>query len=299
MTGETLEQLGASIDEAFFLIGGAILLIEIAKGLVTRSMPARTFLDMVASISTQIPVLAVEVLLLVSGYLLFSIIADSFMTWTLPFDLWVILLGVLVADLVYYWEHRIAHEVRVLWTQHAVHHSSRFMNITTGIRFGPLESIWSLACHLPLVLLGFPPEVVFFGIIVVLAYQTWIHTELVGQLGFIDGIFNTPANHRVHHGCDPKYIDKNYGGILIVWDRLFGTYQREEETPRYGLVRNFDSVNPLRVWFSELPGLFRDLKKCASLSDVWTCLMAPPGTVAPPASSPIKPGDAGKMTADS
>ncbi|MEP0068282.1 sterol desaturase family protein [Pyruvatibacter sp.] len=281
MTSETLEALGVSIDEAFFLLGAAILLIEIAKGLLTGSMKGRTFLDMVASISTQIPALAIEIGLLFSGYLLFSLLADSLVTWTLPLDTWVIVAGVVAADFVYYWEHRIAHQVRVLWTQHAVHHSSRYMNITTSIRFGPLESVWSLACHLPLVFLGFPPEVIFFGIIVVLAYQTWIHTELVGQLGPIEGILNTPANHRVHHGCDAKYVDRNYGGIFIVWDRLFGTYQREEETPRYGLVRDFDSVNPLRVWFSELPGLFRDLRKARSMSDVWTCLMAPPGTYPP------------------
>ena len=277
MTSDIIDQLGTSIEDAFFLLGAAILLIEIAKGLVTRSMTGRTFLDMVASISTQIPALAVEILLFVSGYLLFSIIADSIVTWTLPMDMWVILLGVLLADFVYYWEHRIAHGVRLLWTQHAVHHSSRFMNITTGVRFGPLESIWSLTCHLPLVLLGVSPEVVFFGIIVVLAYQTWIHTELVGRLGPIDGILNTPANHRVHHGCDGKYIDKNYGGILIIWDRMFGTYQREEKTPRYGLVRDFNSVNPLKVWFSELPQLFRDLRNCRSAGDVWHCLTDAPG----------------------
>ena len=108
------------------------------------------------------------------------------------------------------------------------------MNTIVGIRFGPFEGVFTVIVHLPLLLVGFPAELIFFGILVVLAYQTWIHTEVIGGLGFIDGLVNTPANHRVHHSCDEKYIDKNYGGILMIWDKLFGTYQREEELPNYG-----------------------------------------------------------------
>ncbi|MGD1935443.1 MAG: sterol desaturase family protein [Candidatus Phaeomarinobacter sp.] len=286
MTFETLEEIGTSIDEAFFLIGGAILLIEIAKGLATRRLAGRGFLDMLANISTQIPFLLVEIVLLVTAYTAYEVVSQTYVSWVVPITVPVILLGVLACDLTYYWEHRIAHEVRLLWTQHAVHHSSRHMNITTGVRFGPAEGVWSAICHFPLILAGFPPEIVFFGLLADQAYQTWIHTELIGQLGPIEGILNTPANHRVHHGCDPKYIDKNYGGILMIWDRAFGTYQCEEETPRYGLVRDFDSVNPLQVWFSELPGLFRDLRKSQSIGDVWTCLMAAPGTYVSASSAP-------------
>lgn len=286
MTYETLEQLGTNIDEIFFLIGAAILLIEIIKGVFTRTMGGRNFLDMVANVSTQIPFLLVETALLVTAYLAYEVVSETYVSWVFPMSIPVILIGVLVCDFTYYWEHRIAHEVRLLWTQHAVHHSSRHMNITTGVRFGPAEGVWSAICHFPLILIGFPPEVVFFGLLAVQAYQTWIHTELVGKLGIIDGVLNTPANHRVHHACDAKYIDKNYGGILIIWDRMFGTYQREEETPRYGLVRDFDSVNPLKVWFSELPGLFRDLMKSRNIGDAWSCLMSPPGTYAAPTRKP-------------
>ena len=111
----------------------------------------------------------------------------------------------------------------------------------------------------------------------VLAYQTWIHTELIGKLGALEAFLNTPANHRVHHGCDEKYIDKNYGGILIIWDRLFGTYQREEERPRYGLKRDFDSVNPFVVWFSELPRFFEDLKNARTFGETWMYIFGRPG----------------------
>ena len=143
-------------------------------------------------------------------------------------------------------------------------------------RLGVIEHVAPLLRPL-MGVFGLPPEMVFAGIIIVLGYQTWIHTELIGKLGPLEGVLNTPANHRVHHGCDDKYIDKNYGGILIIWDRLFGTYQREEETPRYGLKRDYDSVNPLSVWFSEWPGLFSDVKKSKTLGDTLMYIFGRPG----------------------
>jgi sterol desaturase/sphingolipid hydroxylase (fatty acid hydroxylase superfamily) len=273
----SVEQLGSDIDDIFFLIGAAILAIEIAKGLFTGKLKGRGLLDMVASISTQIPSILVEVFLMSFVYLGFVLVSENFISWTLPNTWWTIALVLLAADFVYYWEHRIAHEVRLFWTQHAVHHSSRHMNATVAIRFGPFEGAISAALHFPLILIGFSAELVFFGILAVLAYQVWIHTELIGKLGLLDDILNTPANHRVHHACDAKYIDKNYGGILIIWDRIFGTYQREEEAPNYGLKRDFDSVNPFVVWFSELPQLFRDIAQARSLTEALKFAFGPPG----------------------
>ena len=277
MTADTLQSLATQIDEVFFLIGSAILLIELAEVLFKGRHKGRSLLEMVASASTQIPYLLVEVLIMTSAYGVLYILAETVVPWQLPLTWWVAVLAVIAADFTYYWEHRIAHEVRLLWTQHAVHHSSREYNIITGIRFGPLEGVWSLMAHIPLVFLGFSPEMIFFGIVVVLAYQTWIHTELVGKLGWFDVVMNSPANHRVHHGCDDKYIDRNYGGITVIWDQLFGTYQAEEETPRYGLKRDFDSRNPLAVWFSELPGLWRDVRGARSWGEAWRFMMRPPG----------------------
>ena len=277
MTPDLITEYATYFDDAFFLIGGALLAIELLKGLFSGSLKGRGVLDMVASASTQIPYLVVEILLMSSVYVGMVIVAESFVTWQMPITLWTVALALLACDFTYYWEHRFAHQVRLLWTQHAVHHSSREMNILVGIRFGPFESFASALFHFPLVLLGFPPALVFFGIIVVLAYQSWIHTELIGKLGPLEGVLNTPANHRVHHGCDEKYIDKNYGGILIIWDRLFGTYQAEEETPNYGLKRDYDSVNPLSVWISEWPGLFKDLKTSKRFNETWMYLFGPPG----------------------
>jgi len=277
MTLDALTAMGTQIDEVFFLIGAAILLIELAEVLFKGSHKGRTLAEMAVSASTQIPSILIEVFLLTAAYGLYYILADAFVTWQIPLTWWGIVLAVIAADVTYYWEHRIAHEVRLLWTQHAVHHSSRDYNIITGIRFGPLEGVWSLIAHIPLVFLGFSPEMIFFGIIVVLAYQTWIHTEVIGKMGWFDAVMNSPANHRVHHGSDDKYLDRNYGGITVIWDQLFGTYQAEEETPLYGLKRDFDSRNPLVVWFSELPGLLHDVARARSGGEAWRYMMRPPG----------------------
>ncbi|MEX0370343.1 MAG: sterol desaturase family protein [Tateyamaria sp.] len=277
MTPAALELLGTRIDEAFLLIGLAILLIELAEVLFKGSHKGRTIAEMLVSASTQIPSIAVQVFILTGAYVIYYILAEVAQPWQVPLTWWGIGLAVVAADFTYYWEHRIAHQVRLLWTQHAVHHSSRDYNIITGIRFGPLEGVWNLIMHIPLVFLGFSPEMIFFGIIVVLAYQTWIHTEVIGKLGWFDKVMNSPANHRVHHGCDDKYIDKNYGGITVIWDQLFGTFQAEEETPRYGLKRDFDSRNPIKVWFSELPGLWHDVTRARTWREAWRYMMRPPG----------------------
>lgn len=276
MTSDALWQLGEQIDIAFVLIGAAILAIELIGGWVKGTLRWRGVGDMIASASTQVPSILMDITVLTAAYGLAVLLSDSVVTWALPITLWTAVLAVLVADFIYYWEHRIAHETRILWLQHAVHHSSRHMNIVTAIRFGPFEGIWTMITLVPMVLIGFPPELVLFGNLVVLAYQTWIHTETIGKLGVVDNILNTPANHRVHHGCDEKYLDRNYGGILIIWDRMFGTYQAEEETPRYGLKRDFDSVNPLVVWFSEFPGFFRDVANARSWREAWMRIFGRP-----------------------
>lgn len=272
----TLDDLATQVGDAFFLIGAAILLIEIAEMLFKRELTGKTIGEMLVSASTQIPYIAVETLILTGAYSLYWIIAYG-LAWSIPVTWWSLVLVVLLADITYYWEHRIAHEVRLLWTQHAVHHSSRDLNIVTGVRFGPLEGVWSLVAHIPLAVMGFAPEAIIFGVIFVLAYQTWLHTELIGKLGPLEWVLNTPSHHRVHHGCDDKYLDKNYGGVLIIWDRLWGTFQAEEETPRYGLKRDFNSRNPLTVWFSEWPSLVSDLMKAKSIGEALGYLFRRPG----------------------
>lgn len=274
---EQFIELATQVDEVFFLIGIAILVIEIAEAWFKGSLKGKTWLEMLASASTQVPFLLVEVTMMTALYFGLYVFSETVVSWHVPTTLLWILLAVVIADLTYYWEHRIAHRVRILWTQHAVHHSSRDYNIVTAVRFGPLESLWSFVAHIPMILMGFSPDVVLGSVILVQAYQTWLHTELIGKLGPLEWVLNTPSHHRVHHGCDNKYLDKNYGGILIIWDRMFGSFQVEEERPRYGLTTDFDSQNPVKVWFSELPGLWRDIKRAKSGRELWGRLFGPPG----------------------
>ena len=145
MTANWISELATRVDEAFFLIGAAILLIEIAEALFKRDHVGKTFLEMLVSASTQIPYLLVETLILTFGYAMYYVIDETMVPWSLPMTWWAVVAVLILADITYYWEHRIAHEVRLLWTQHAVHHSSRDYNMVTGVRFGPLEGVWSLS----------------------------------------------------------------------------------------------------------------------------------------------------------
>jgi sterol desaturase/sphingolipid hydroxylase (fatty acid hydroxylase superfamily) len=156
---------------------------------------------------------------------------------------WVIsLVGI---DFLYYWWHRLSHVVNVFWAVHAVHHQSEDFNFAVALRQPALAPLTIIPFHLPLALAGVEPWIYGSSYAVNLLYQFWIHTELPRRLGFLEWVLNTPSAHRVHHGIDAEYLDKNYGGILIVWDRLFGTYQSEERAPVYGVTHPLRSHNPL------------------------------------------------------
>ncbi len=167
-------------------------------------------------------------------------------------------------DFAYYWFHRIHHEVRVFWASHVVHHSSEHYNLSTALR-----QTWTPMTALPfwagLALLGFQPWMILTQQAVSLIYQFWIHTERIGRLPApIEFFFNTPSHHRVHHGSNELYLDRNYGGILIVWDRMFGTFQGETERVRYGLTENLRSFHPTKVAFHEFAAIGRDLRAATS-----------------------------------
>jgi sterol desaturase/sphingolipid hydroxylase (fatty acid hydroxylase superfamily) len=164
-------------------------------------------------------------------------------TWGSALVPWAIaLVGV---DFLYYWWHRASHEVNLLWVAHVVHHQSEDYNLAVALRQAILTSFTSAPFYALLAFLGVPPLV--FGSVNALStlYQFWIHTELIGKLGWLEAFLNTPSHHRVHHAINPQYLDKNYGAVLIVWDRLFGTFAPEKEAPVYGLVKPLRSFNPL------------------------------------------------------
>ncbi len=180
----------------------------------------------------------------------------------------------------YYWYHRAAHRVRWFWCNHAVHHSPNELNLSAAYRIGILGRLSGTPLFfVPLVWLGFPPRIVFQMLTLNLLYQFWIHATWIPKLGPLEGIFNTPSAHRVHHAANLEYLDANYGGVLLVFDRLFGTYRAElAEVPcRYGLVKPMTSYNPLRIEFTQWALLARDLAAARSLRAFFGTLVMPPG----------------------
>lgn len=167
----------------------------------------------------------------------------------------VLFLGV---DCAYYWFHRIAHQYNAPWAGHVVHHSSEDYNLAVALRQGTFQGLFSWVFYLPLALLGYPPSWFAAMSSFDTLYQFWIHTRTIGRLGPLEWVLNTPSHHRVHHARNPKYLDKNYAGTLIIWDRMFGTFQAEEEEPVYGLTKPLNSWNPLWANLHVWHDLFRD-----------------------------------------
>ena len=163
-------------------------------------------------------------------------------------------------DFAYSWHHRLEHECRLFWASHVNHHSSRFYNLSTALR-QPWTPITMLVFFPPLALVGVPPWMIMVAGGLNLIYQFWIHTEIIGRMpSWFEAVMNTPSHHRVHHGSNPEYLDKNYAGVFIVWDRMFGTFTPEEARVVYGLTKNIASFNPFVIGFHEYAAILRDLR---------------------------------------
>jgi sterol desaturase/sphingolipid hydroxylase (fatty acid hydroxylase superfamily) len=200
-----------------------------------------------------------------------------FRIFALGYQWWVWVLLFFSDEFSYYWFHRTSHECRLFWASHVVHHSSQRYNLSTALRqswTGTFIS-WIFWAWLPLI--GFRPMMVLTMQAISLLYQFWIHTELIRGLGPLERIFNTPSHHRVHHGANPRYIDRNHGGTLIVWDRLFGTFEPEKETPRFGLTKNIRTYNPVRIAFHEWADISRDVRGTALRRDKLRYIFGRPG----------------------
>jgi sterol desaturase/sphingolipid hydroxylase (fatty acid hydroxylase superfamily) len=249
----------------FFIFNLALIILEITLDLFTSK--ERRWKDSFANISIFI----LGQLLEKTAFGAIGVICLMPFHWLSPFDIsinaWTWVLALLAADFTYYWMHRIEHEHRILWANHSVHHSSEDYNLTVSMRLSIIESAIEWIFLVPMILIGFAPFQAVVALIFVAQYQTWIHTERIVKLGWLDEIFNTPSVHRVHHGSNQKYLDKNYGGVLIIWDKMFGTFQREEEKVVYGLTKNIHSNNPITINFIEYKNIWRDVKKCRTWKD--------------------------------
>ena len=204
----------------------------------------------------------------------------QFRLFDVPWTWWAFVLCFVLDDLKYYWVHRFGHRVRWFWASHVNHHSSQHYNLSTALR-----QTWTgfltlgFAFALPLVLLGFHPVMIAICGGFNLIYQFWIHTEAIDRMPrWFEAVMNTPSHHRVHHGRNPGYIDRNYGGTLIVWDRLFGTFVDEnaQDPPEYGITRPVRSNNLIVLWTHEYVDLFRDMAQPGGLLSRLTHLWKPP-----------------------
>lgn len=257
---EAFESFGALIDDWMFVAALGFFIFELVVYALKRQLTRDLIGDAAASFVLFFAFL-VQLVLLYTLYLWIYEVASAWAIWSVPTNVATILLCLILADKAYYWEHRVSHEVNLIWATHTVHHSSPHYNISVAYRFGPMDALVPIPFHLPLVLVGFNPFVVVACEALVQSYQTLLHTEVVRRFPRpIEWLFNTPSHHRAHHGSNDRYLDKNYGGILIIWDRLFGTFQAEEDEVdpvKYGLVKPIDSNNPLVVWFHGYVRLWR------------------------------------------
>ena len=260
-----------SIPIYFLLIGIELLIQAFSKKKMYRLNDAVTNIS--CGITSQLSgvffkVLSVGVYMLVYENLRFFTIES---TWYSIIVLW------LLVDLAYYWAHRMSHEINLFWGGHVVHHQSEDYNFSVALRQSSFQVIWTFAFYLPIALLGF--NTIDFVLVSALntVYQFWIHTETIGKLGILEYVFNTPSHHRVHHGKDPKYIDKNHAGSLIIWDKMFGTFQPEEEKPTYGITQPLNSWNPVWANFAHYATMAKEIRTIKKPMDKVRYLFYKPG----------------------
>ncbi|MFZ2907267.1 MAG: sterol desaturase family protein [Cyclobacteriaceae bacterium] len=256
----------------FFVLIGIELVVERITNKKLYRLP-----DAIANLSCGITSQLSGLFLKVFAIGIYQLIHENFnlVTWDKTWVYWLALF--LLADLAYYWAHRMSHEINLFWGGHVVHHQSEEYNLSVALRQSSLQVVWTFAFSLPLAFIGF--ETLDFAIMsaYITLYQFWIHTESINKMGWFEYIFNTPSHHRVHHGRDPKYIDKNHAGTLIIWDRMFGTFQKEEERPTYGITKPINSWNAVFANVSHYVEMGHDLKKISGWKDKIKYLFKKPG----------------------
>jgi sterol desaturase/sphingolipid hydroxylase (fatty acid hydroxylase superfamily) len=241
----------------FLLFIGIELLAARARRRAVYRLPD-ALADLGCGIGQQVSMVFVGAVLLAAYAWLFD--RHRLVTWASPVMPWAI--AFVVVDFVYYWWHRLSHEVNFLWAAHVVHHQSEDYNLAVALRQSVLTSFTSLPFYLPMAFLGVPPVVYAAMLAFSTLYQFWIHTELVGKLGFLESFLNTPSHHRVHHAVNPRYLDRNYAAVLIVWDRLFGTFEEEREPAVFGTTKPMGSFNP--AW-AQVHGIVEIARKARAL----------------------------------
>jgi alkylglycerol monooxygenase len=261
----------------FFILIGIELVVERFTNKELYKFP-----DAVANISCGITSQLSGLFLSVLGVGVYVIVYEKLafveMSEIVTSQWWYWIALILLVDLAYYWAHRMSHEVNLFWGGHVVHHQSEEYNLSVALRQSSFQVVWTFAFSLPIALLGFKPQDFVYISAFNTLYQFWIHTEAINKMPrWFEFIFNTPSHHRVHHGRNPKYIDKNHAGSLIIWDRMFGTFQAEEERPTYGITKPINSWNPIFANFSHYVEMGKDLKQIPGWGDRIKYLFMKPG----------------------
>ena len=252
----------------------ALMLIEAAfDAVMRRDLYERrdTFASLTMGIGNVFVNLAVKALAFAAYTWLYT-----FRLFDIPYAWWSWVLLFFADDFTYYVFHRTSHECRIFWAAHVVHHSSQRYNLSTALR-QTWTGFYSVIFWLWLPLLGFPPVMVLTMQAISLIYQFWIHTEVVRSLGPLEWVLNTPSHHRVHHASNGRYLDRNHAAVLIIWDRLFGSFEQERERTIYGLTRNLNSYNPLRIAFHEYRDMLADVLSAPDWRSRWMYVFGPPG----------------------
>ncbi|MBX2963256.1 MAG: sterol desaturase family protein [Cyclobacteriaceae bacterium] len=256
----------------FFILIGIELVVERFSHQKLYRLP-----DAIANLSCGITSQLSGLFLRIFAIGVYQVLHQNFnlFTWERNWLYWLMLF--LLADLAYYWAHRKSHEINLFWGGHVVHHQSEDYNLSVALRQSSFQVIWTFAFSLPLAFIGF--NTVDFALMsaFITLYQFWIHTEAIGKMGWFEYVFNTPSHHRVHHGRNPKYIDKNHAGTLIIWDKMFGTFQEEEERPTYGITKPINSWNAVWANFSHYADMGEELKRIPNWGDKIKYLFKKPG----------------------
>jgi len=260
-----------SIPLYFVLIGIELVVDRIQKRKLYRLN------DAVTNISCGITQQLTGIFLKVLSVGVYQLVFENFALFDLNQSWWYWILLFIGVDFFYYWAHRMSHEVNLFWGGHVVHHQSEEYNLSVALRQSTFQVVWTFVFYMPLALLGFRALDFVMVMGLNLIYQFWIHTETIGKMGWFEYIFNTPSHHRVHHGRNPKYIDKNHAGTFIIWDKMFGTFQKEEERPTYGITTPINSWNPVWVNLDHYIQMWKTAKTIPSLANKLRYAINKPG----------------------
>ncbi|MCX2453870.1 sterol desaturase family protein [Pedobacter sp. PLR] len=266
-----VDYIALSVPVFFILIG-----IELAWSFY-KKLGYYRLNDSISNLSQGIGQQITGIFMKTAVFFGYMYIFEHWRLFDLPQNIWVWILLFIGVDFFYYWFHRMSHQVNALWAAHIVHHQSEEYNLTVALRQSWFQGWFSWVFYLPLAFLGFDPLMFLTLSSFNTLYQFWIHTRLIKSMGPLEYILNTPSHHRVHHGSNPKYIDKNHAGTLIIWDRLFGTFQKEEEDVYYGITTPLASWNPLWANVHYWDELWNTAKQSPRWADKINVFIKPPG----------------------